>query len=367
MGEKTCRWGILSTAEIAKKNWASIANSGNGRVIAVASRSVEKAQKFIAACQASVPVAHSVDAVGSYDALLSRSDIDAVYVPLPTGIRTEWVVKAAQAGKHVMVEKPCGVTTAEVQAMVDACNTSKVQFMDGVMFMHSARMNAMRAVLDDGKSVGEIRRIASQFSFCADQSWVESNIRASSQLEPAGCLGDLGWYTIRIILFAMKYEMPVEVRGRILNGVKRADSSDVVPMEFQGEMHFANGVSATFFNSFRTNHQQWAHISGSKGYLAVNDFVLPYYGNEVSFDVGNHNFSAHGCYFTMEKFLKTQQLREYSNNTKNAQETALFRNFSELVNTGHRDNFWPEVALKTQRILDAALKSANGGGGAVAP
>ncbi|MCX7397220.1 MAG: Gfo/Idh/MocA family oxidoreductase [Planctomycetales bacterium] len=367
MGEKTCRWGILSTAEIAKKNWASIANSGNGRVIAVASRSVEKAQKFISACQASVPVAHSVDAVGSYDALLSRSDIDAVYVPLPTGIRAEWVVKAAQAGKHVMVEKPCGVTTADVKAMVDACNASKVQFMDGVMFMHSARMNAMRAVLDDGKSVGEIRRIASQFSFCADQSWVESNIRASSQLEPAGCLGDLGWYTIRIILFAMKYEMPVEVRGRILNGVKRADSADVVPMEFQGEMHFANGVSATFFNSFRTNHQQWAHISGSKGYLAVNDFVLPYYGNEVSFDVGNHNFSADGCYFTMEKFLKTQQLREYSNNTKNAQETALFRKFSELVNTGHRDNFWPEVALKTQRILDAALKSANGGGGAVAP
>lgn len=367
MGEKTCRWGILSAAEIAKKNWASIANSGNGRVVAVASRSVEKAQKFISACQASVPVAHTVDALGSYEELLKRSDIDAIYVPLPTGIRTEWVVKAAQAGKHVMVEKPCGVSTADVQAMVDACQASNVQFMDGVMFMHSARMNAMRAVLDDGASVGDIRRIASQFSFCADQSWVESNIRASSQLEPAGCLGDLGWYTIRIILFAMKYEMPVEVRGRILNGVKRADSSDVVPMEFQGEMHFAGGVSATFFNSFRTNHQQWAHISGSKGYLAVNDFVLPYFGNEVSFDVGNHNFSADGCYFTMEKHLKTQQVNEYSNNTKNAQETALFRNFSELVISGRRDNFWPEVALKTQRILDAALKSANSGGEAIAP
>jgi len=83
--------------------------------------------------------------------------------------------------------------------------------------------------------------------------------------------------------------------------------------------------------------------------------------------VGNHSFSADGCYFTMEKHLKTQQLREYSNNAKNAQETALFRNFSELVNTGNRDNFWPEVALKTQRILDAALKSANSGGGAIAP
>ena len=69
----------------------------------------------------------------------------------------------------------------------------------------------------------------------------------------------------------------------------------------------------------------------------------------------------------MEKFLKTHQLPEYSNNTKNAQETALFRNFANLVLSGKRDNFWPEVALKTQRILDAALVSANSGGGAVKP
>jgi predicted dehydrogenase len=239
--------------------------------------------------------------------------------------------------------------------------------MDGVMFMHSARMNAMRQVLDDGTSVGTIRRIASQFSFCADDSWVQSNIRASSSLEPAGCLGDLGWYTIRIILWAMKYEMPVEVRGRILNGVKRADSSDVVPMEFQGEMHFADGVSATFFNSFRTNHQQWAHVSGTKGYLALNDFVLPYFGNEVSFDVANHNFVADGCYFTMEKSLRTHPLKEYSNNHKNAQETELFRTFSGLVLSGRRDSFWADVALKTQQVLDAALKSAHNGGAAVNP
>jgi predicted dehydrogenase len=138
-------------------------------------------------------------------------------------------------------------------------------------------------------------------------------------------------------------------------------------MEFQGELHFANGVSATFFNSFRANHQQWAHISGTKGYLQVNDFVLPYYGNEVSFDVGNHNFAADKCFFNMEKSLRTHSLCEYSNNAKNAQETSLFRTFSGLVLSGQRDSFWPEVALKTQRILDAALKSANSDGAAVTP
>jgi predicted dehydrogenase len=367
MVEKTCRWGILSTAGIAKKNWHSIVNSGNGEIVGVASRTVDKAQQFISECQASVPVPYLVSALGSYEELLECEDLDAVYIPLPTGLRTEWVVKAAQAGKHVLVEKPCGVSAADVRRIIEACQATGVQFMDGVMFMHSARLGAMRKVLDDGVSVGTIRRIASQFSFCADETWVQSNIRASSQLEPAGCLGDLGWYTIRIILWAMNYEMPVEVRGRILSGVKRLDSTEVVPMEFQGEMHFSSGVSATFFNSFRANHQQWAHVSGTNGYLQVNDFVLPYFGNEVAFDVGNHKFAADGCYFNMEKHLKTHQLPEYSNNTKNAQETALFRNFGDLVLSGIRDPFWPEVALKTQQVLDAALKSAHSGGGAVKP
>lgn len=358
MSKKMCRWGIMSTAGIAMKNWHSVAASGNGQVVAVASRAVEKAQAFIDACQASVPVPQQVDALGSYDDLLARADIDAVYVPLPTGIRTEWVVKAANAGKHVMVEKPCGVTAADVETMIDACEANNVQFMDGVMFMHSARLPKVREVLDDGESVGEIRRIASQFSFCADEEWVASNIRASSNLEPAGCLGDLGWYTIRATLWAMNYEMPREVRGRILHGAKRPDSPEEVPMEFQGEMHFASGVSATFYNSFRGNHQQWVNISGTKGYVEWKDLVLPYFGNTVSFDVANHQFVDNGCLFNMEKYLKTISVSEYSNNAETAQEAKLFRTFATLVLAGKVDSHWPEIALKTQRVLDAALSSA---------
>lgn len=367
MEPKICRWGILSTAGIAKKNWHSIANSGNGRLVAVASRSAAKAQAFIDDCQASVPVPHAVAALGSYEELLSRSDIDAVYVPLPTGLRTEWVIRAAQAGKHVMVEKPCGVATADVRAMLQACDAAGVQFMDGVMFMHSARMPEIRRVLDDGVSVGRIRRIASQFSFCASDEWIASNIRASSSLEPAGCLGDLGWYTIRFTLWALNFEMPVEVRGRILHGVQRSDSQALVPMEFQAELHFASGVSATFFNSFRTNHQQWVHVSGTQGYLQVSDFVLPYFGNEVAFEVANHNFAASGCYFNMERYQRRVAVREFSNNAPQAQETALFRNFASLVLSGRRDPSWPDMALKTQQVLDACLASAQADGAPVRP
>lgn len=367
MDNTHCRWGILSTAAIARKNWHSIANSGNGRVVAVASRSLAKAQTFIDECQASVPVPHEVAAMGSYEQLLADPSIDAVYVPLPTALRSEWVIRAAQAGKHVMVEKPCGVSAADVQTMIDACETSGVQFMDGVMFMHSARMQAMRNVLDDGVSVGDIRRIATQFSFCAPDDWVTSNIRASASLEPAGCLGDLGWYTIRFTLWAMNYLMPQEVRGRILHGVQRADSPAEVPMEFQGEMHFPGGVSATFYNSFRTENQQWANVSGNKGYLQVNDFVLPFFGSEVSCTTTSNAFVVDGCRFNMEEHSRRIAVPEYSNNMPVAQETNLFRKFASLVLGGQPDSHWPEISLKTQRVLDAALRSAHEGGVPVAP
>ncbi|MFO0427008.1 MAG: Gfo/Idh/MocA family protein, partial [Planctomyces sp.] len=260
MSAKVCRWGVLSAAEIARKNWHSIAASGNSQLVAVASRDVVKAKTFIDACQASVPVSHTVDALGSYDQLLQRKDIDAVYIPLPTAIRTEWVLKAAQAGKHVLVEKPCGVDVGEVRAMIQACSERNLQFMDGVMFMHSSRLPAMRAVLDDPSAIGTIRHIASQFCFCAPEEWFTTNIRVSSELEPAGCVGDLGWYTIRMTLWTMKMQMPTEVRGRILHGIQRPGSRVSVPVEFQGEMHFEGGTSASFFNSFRVHNTQYVAV-----------------------------------------------------------------------------------------------------------
>lgn len=362
IGQTICRWGILSTASIAKKNWHSIINAGNGRIVAVGSRSADSAQRFIAECQASVPTSYVVEAVEGYDALIGRPDIDALYIPLPTAIRTDWAIKAARAGKHIVVEKPCGVSASDLERIIEAAAASGVQFMDGVMFMHSARLNAMRSILDDGESVGDIRRIASHFSFNADDAWIQSN----SAVEPAGCLGDVGWYNIRLALFAMNYRMPVEVRGRILRGVKRPDGASVVPTEFAGELFFDNGVSAAIYNAFNTSSQQWAYISGSKGCLHIKDFVLPHYGNEVSFTVSKEDFGKEGCFFNLEPHDQTISLPEYSNNHPTAQETGLFRTFANLVLSGARDPFWPDVSLKTQRIMDALLISAESNGSPVA-
>lgn len=114
-------WAILGSATIAHKLWKAIRMSGNSRVVCVASRDFCRAQDFIDECQAQVPFPDAPEAVEGYAAALARDDVDVVYIPLPTALRKEWVLKAAASGKHVLVEKPVGLTTEDVQEMIQAC------------------------------------------------------------------------------------------------------------------------------------------------------------------------------------------------------------------------------------------------------
>ncbi len=357
MGRKICRWGMMSTATIARKTWQGIHLAGNAQLVAVASRSLERSRQFIADCQSRIPTDPPVEALGDYESLLRRTDIDAVYIPLPTGIRKEWVLKAAAAGKHVLCEKPCAINAADLQEMIDACRLNKVQFMDGVMYMHTKRLAELRRAIDNPSTVGQIKRINCQFSFCAPPDFFSENIRTTSDLEPQGCLGDLGWYTIRFALWAMNYAMPTHVIGRMLDSVQRPGSTQKVPVEFSAELFFP-GVTANFYCSFRTHHQQWANISGTKGYVYVQDFVLPFFGAETRFEIDNAEFIEDGCDFSMEKRAQAVTVNEYSNSGASAQETNLIRTFSDRALSGSPDEFWPSISLKTQRVMDACLESA---------
>ena len=362
MSNRVCRWGILSSANIARKNWLAIKNSENAVVTAVASRSVAKAQQFIDECSAHSSFDPKPVALGSYEELLKRPDIDAVYLPIPTGLRKEWVIRAAEAGKHVLAEKPIGCNVAEATEMIAACKKHNVQFMDGVMFMHSQRLKKLRETLNDGQSVGELRRITSQFSFCGSDEFAKNNIRSSGELEPLGCLGDLGWYNIRFSLWVMNYQMPQRVSGCMLSQAKRSDSKTPVPTEFSGELFFGNGVSANFYCSFLTGTAQWANVSGTKGYIHLTDFVIPYFGNEASFLVRNAGLNQKSCDFNMEDHTRRVSVPEYSNGWANSQETNLFRNFSNLVLSGKPDTVWADIALKTQKVAEACLASARENG-----
>jgi predicted dehydrogenase len=122
----------MSTATIGQKNWQAIKLSGNGEVVAVASRNLDKCNEFIKQLQNAVPFEVQPRAIEGYGQLLAADDIDAVYIPLPTGLRKKWVIKAAESGKHVMCEKPCAGSASELAAMIDACEKNGVQNRNSV-------------------------------------------------------------------------------------------------------------------------------------------------------------------------------------------------------------------------------------------
>jgi predicted dehydrogenase len=343
------RFGFLSTAQIGRKNWRAVFHSGNAIVTAVASRDVDRGRKFIANCQQQAPFETAPAALGSYDELLASKTVDALYIPLPTALRKEWVIRAAEAGKHVVCEKPCALNAADLEEMMAACRRNRVQFMDGVMYMHHPRMGAMRSALNDEAGFGQIRRIMAMFSFRGGGDFFKANIRVHGDMEPAGCLGDLGWYCIRFMLWAMNWQLPREVSGRMISGTEPRGGVAPVPLDFSGELFFDGGVSGGFYNSFLVGMQQWANVSGTKGALRVNDFVQPVNDLEAAFEVN-------GAVTKVKSGVGGQPDGEAV-----SQQMYLFRHFSDLVLSGKIDAFWPEIALKTQRVLDACLESAGAG------
>ena len=164
----------------------------------------------------------------------------------------------------------------------------------------------------------------------------------------------------------MKYQMPTQVTGRVLSEHGSGDSPNPVPTEFSGELFFEGGVTASMYNAFINEHQQWVNVSGTGGNLHVADFVLPYFGNEQYFEVHNPVFDQNGCNFNMERHTQRHVTPEFANSAASAQETKLFRKFAELALSGKPDNHWPEISLKTQKIMDACLESARSGSQPVA-
>jgi predicted dehydrogenase len=347
------RFGILSTANIGRKNWKAISSSGNCVIAAVASRDLARSRQFIAECQRETPFETVPAPLASYAELIASKNVDAVYIPLPTGLRREWVLRAAAAGKHVVCEKPCAVNAAELEEMTGACRKNRVQFMDGVMFMHSPRMARIREILDDGKSVGPVRRISSVFSFFGGGDFPRNNIRVNGRLEPTGCLGDLGWYSIRFALWTMNWQLPHIVTGRILSQSDAAPECPPAPTEFSGELIFDGNVSMDFYSSFLTAFQQWVSVGGQKGWLRVPDFVHPFNSYEPAFEVNRNEIRVGDpeakCPPGADPMVQGHPA---------AQDSRMFRNFASQVFSGKLNDEWPMWALKTQQVLDACHESA---------
>jgi predicted dehydrogenase len=348
------RFGFLSTANIGRKNWKAIFNSGNCVVSAIASRNLQKGRSFVRECQSQFPFDRIPDAFGSYEELIAAPNVDAVYIPLPTGLRREWVVRAAEAGKHIVCEKPCAVNEMELETMISACRRNRVQFMDGVMFMHGPRMDKVREILNDEKNIGPVRRIASAFTFYVGGDFFRDNIRVNGLLEPTGCLGDLGWYSIRFTLWTMNWQLPRKITAKILSQSENLPGRPSSPTEFSAELLFDDNVSAEFYCSFLTGRQQWVHVSGQKGWLLLPDFVHPFNSREPAFEV--NQIQIHVKVPGAPQFTPLTEPAEMGHATSH--DTLMFRNFANQVFSGQINEEWLMWSLKTQKVLDDCFAAA---------
>lgn len=349
---KQLRIGFLSTANIGRKNWKAIYNSGNCIVTAVASRDLQRSQAFIRECQHLYPFKEVPQAFGTYEELFRSSNVDAVYIPLPTGVRRDFVLRAARHGKHVICEKPCAVEMPDLERMLEECKKHDVQFMDGVMFMHSPRLKKIRRLLDDGKNIGGIRRISSAFSFFVGEEFFRHNIRVNGALEPAGCLGDLGWYCIRFALWALNWQMPKSVSAKILSQSEALKNRPAAPTEFSAELIFSDNISVGLYCSFLARSQQWVHLSGQKGWLRVPDFVHPFNSYEPAFELNEKFVTVAGkvkCPAGTDSMIQGHAT---------AQDALMFRKFAKQIDSGKLNDEWPMWALKTQRVMDMCLRNA---------
>ncbi len=185
------RWGVLGVAKIAtEKVIPAMQECQHGQVVAIASRSAEKAQQ--AAARLGLP-----RSFGSYEDLLADPDIDAIYNPLPNHLHVPWSIKALEAGKHVLCEKPLALTADEGQKLVDAAaRYPHLKVMEAFMYRHHPQWVAVQKLVAEG-TVGSLRSIGSFFSYFNRDP---GNVRNQAEIGGGGLM-DIGCYPISMSRF----------------------------------------------------------------------------------------------------------------------------------------------------------------------
>ncbi|XP_043719971.1 uncharacterized oxidoreductase At4g09670-like [Telopea speciosissima] len=352
MAETPIRFGILGCAGIARKLSRAITISPNSILYAIGSRSLDKAKKF-AAENGFPPSAKIYD---SYEAVLDDPDVDAVYVPLPTSLHVKWAVLAAEKKKHLLLEKPVALNVAEFDLIIEACEANGVQFMDGTMWMHHPRTAKMSEFLADSQRFGQLTTVHSIFTNAGDEDFLKNDIRVKPELDGLGALGDIGWYCIRSILWAVNYELPKTVtalRGAILNeaGVILACGSS---------LEWEDRKTSTFYCSFLSNLTIDITVIGTKGTLHIHDFVIPHEEETASFTAASK--SGFKEFATGWDPLPSQCVVA----TDIPQDASMVREFSRLVKSikeggSKPENKWPSISRKTQLVLDKVKESIEKG------
>ena len=250
---KKIRWGILSTAKIGRENVIPALQAGNHcEVVAIASRNKELAAAT--AADLNIP-----QAFGSYEELLASNLVDAIYIPLPNHLHVEWSIKTLQAGKHVLCEKPIGLTVAEAEhLLITAKQYPKLKIMEAFMYRFHPQWQLAKKMVSE-KKIGELKTIHSFFSYYNSDP---HNIRNQKDIG-GGAMMDIGCYCISLARFLFDEE-PVKVSAKVeYDPVFKTDHTT------SGILEFSKGTS-TFTCSTQLMPYQRVNIMGTEGRIEID-------------------------------------------------------------------------------------------------
>jgi predicted dehydrogenase len=246
------RLGLLSTANINGKLLGGVRATEEVQVVAVASRDMPRAAAY--AAEHGIAGAH-----GSYDDLLADPEVDAVYVPLPNSMHVEWSIRALEAGKHVLCEKPLTRRPEEAEAAFDAADRAGRVLMEGFMWRHTPQTRRVESLLAEG-AVGEVRLVRASFSFSGRSA---GDVRLSATLD-GGALMDVGCYCVSALRLAASAE-PVACLGRQVAGGEGVD------IRFAATLAFPGGALGQLDCGMDLPRRAVIEIVGSEGELRLPD------------------------------------------------------------------------------------------------
>ena len=268
-GPDRLRWGVLGTARIGRKAVApAIVRSKNGALLAIASRDDARAADMVADLRDDLEGEGGADlgglrVCGSYDALLDDPEIDAVYVPLPNAQHAEWTVRAAEAGKHVLCEKPLGMTASECRSMHEAARAAGVVLMEAFMYRFHPRLEHLIERVRAG-DLGTLRFVQASFTFTVTDP---ANIRLSLELG-GGALMDVGCYAVNVTRTLMGAE-PAEAQA-MARWTKGGVDEQLV-----GTLRFAGGGVGQVACSLAAARSEDVLVVGEKGVARLRHAFVP--------------------------------------------------------------------------------------------
>ncbi len=262
------RWGVLSVANIGvKRVIPAILSSSNGQLMAVASRNAHRAQELIA------HIPH-VRIYGAYESLLEDPDIEAVYIPLPNSMHAEWTIKALQAGKHVLCEKPLAVSAQQGRTMVEAALANNRLLMEAFMYrFHPQTLWTLEQVR--AGRIGAVKLVRASFSFNVMLPPRPNNIRLQADLA-GGSLMDVGCYPVNFCRAVFGHP-PSTVSAKVY----KPDDAQV-ELAANAVLDYGDGRFGLIDSSFNLPTRQVAEIHGDEGSISI---PLPFTPVDVEVEV----------------------------------------------------------------------------------